>query len=127
MDFARRCTMHETDILAQAVLAQAGEAKHTPGPWVYYNTGATQHGSPVYTLTSLALSPASVHDGIWLADIRMGRPEEEVRIFEGRSNARLMAAAPDLLTACVNVLKFLNDDEAEGIKKAIIKAGGELP
>jgi hypothetical protein len=108
-------------------ISKASKAKHTPGPWAYYNTGATQQGSPVYTLTSLALSPACVHDGIWLADIRTGRPEEEVNTFEGRSNARLMAAAPDLLAACVDVLKFLNDDEAEGIKKAIIKARGELP
>lgn len=73
--------------------------QHTPGPWAYQYCKATQDGTPVFTLRSFYKSPACIHEGVWLADIRMGRHDEEVSPGEGCANARLIAAAPDLLAA----------------------------
>jgi hypothetical protein len=104
-------------------------SKHTAGPWIYYNARAHQNGSDVYTLTSLAKSPASAHNGIWLADIRQGREGDQISILEGMANARLMATAPELLAACESALRFaesIDPDEAtevlEILQAAIKKA-----
>jgi hypothetical protein len=87
--------------------AVAGGDTHTPGPWSYYNAGAHQNGSPVYTLAGRATNPACVHDGSWLADIRMGRADDGVTAAEGGANARLIASAPELLTACRAALAMI--------------------
>lgn len=83
---------------------------HTPGRWIYYNTGAHQNGTPVYTLVSIngdiATSPHGT--GEWLADIRMGYLDHErVSLPEGMANAHLMAAAPVLLRALRDAIDYL--------------------
>lgn len=61
------------------------EAKHTPGPWAHINPdGFTVRHPQVYSDTG------PVCNATWLGD---------VRIDELRANARLIAAAPELLEA----------------------------
>lgn len=80
--------------------------EHTPGPWVY-------DGSFVKSADGKALW----HSG-------MPRDERE-------ANAHLIAAAPDLLEACVNVLAYIKWDPLLGesmysrmLETAIAKATG---
>jgi len=59
------------------------QAKHTPGPW---HVGVRQAEQIVYDENGWAVANATVHHG-------------ESNIPESKANARLIAAAPDLLAA----------------------------
>lgn len=79
-------------------------AKHTPGPWIYDETWAlinAEHGSEI----------AAVH----AARGTKGEPQ---------ANARLIAAAPDLLAALVDAYERLTGDRSM-IRAAIAKATGQ--
>lgn len=87
--------------------------RHTPGPWAYWAQGKQPHGQPA----SFAVS--SEH---WrIADCRNLHEQ-------GEANARLIAAAPDLLEALENLE---NDNNAipehawNIVLAAINKARGE--
>lgn len=60
-----------------------GEAKHTPGPWIVGQKGNLRVYGP---------DGRGDHSGL-LYDVETGT------VFKGRANARLIAAAPDLLEA----------------------------
>jgi hypothetical protein len=93
------------------------KAKHTPGPWLYQPC-AGQHDFAVY----------QEENGDCVALVRK----------YDEANARLMAAAPDLLAACRDALRYLNNPEefdgdlteiafATDLENAIRKAtGGEV-
>lgn len=75
-------------------------AKHTPAPWIYDETwGLITHGET---------QVCALHSGI-------------------KANARLIAAAPELLEACKTVLKgteYMTDSDFSLIRSAIAKAEG---
>lgn len=66
------------------------KSKHTPGPWEYAPTaGHETHGQSVV-----------YNDGLSIAIV-----------YDGEANARLIAAAPDLLQACKAAVVSLIEDE----------------
>jgi hypothetical protein len=95
-------------------------AKHTPGPWIWSAGLSIWRESDSQIVSSVA------------CDSVFNPTEEEV------SNARLIAAAPDLLAAleiaegrlmCIDAQKLdtvaRNDDVIDRIRAAIAKAKGE--
>jgi hypothetical protein len=99
----------EKSLSEEPAMSRIDLPRHTPAPWVYYNARAHQNGSPVYTLTSLTADPPTVHDGIWLADVRMGRRDDAIDTREGMANAMLIASAPNLLEACRQTLAMIDE------------------
>lgn len=91
--------------------------KHTPGPWAV--------SSSLYVVSPLARMVAKC-DGMGIADLEV--PPEQMF-----ANARLIAAAPDLLTAAKDALAKLEElrfqqdteDEADVLRAAITKATTE--
>jgi len=83
-------------------------SKHTPGPWVYENYGGTVH--------------------VFL-DNEYGTPSIcKLLSFDKNANARLIAAAPELLEALERVKAtgvFLGAITQEMVDAAIAKAKGE--
>jgi hypothetical protein len=86
------------------------EAKHTPGPWRFIDDHPSRACLKVLAgdsedLASLYFAPSDLNepdeDGIWRGD------DERV------ANARLMAAAPELLAALRGALKALDAIGAE--------------
>lgn len=70
--------------------------KHTPGPWVASDWGYI-----------VADDPTGRHEDIYIAEVC--REDDEGRIvppIEQQANARLIAAAPDLLNMCERLLGF---------------------
>ena len=89
-------------------IAKHTPTRHTPGPWV-------ARGTTVFNSGCFFISDC---DGL-------GDPE---RKSMSEANARLIAAAPDLLTALQDMLDGEGDMTAERVKKAraaITKATGE--
>lgn len=99
-------------------------SKHTPGPWIALNT------HDIFTALGAKNAEGTecfADDGWHIADVDQG----DLNLDEMRANARLIAAAPELLEALVNLLKV---HEGEGGTKyhagdiaraAIAKATGE--
>jgi len=96
-------------------------SKHTPGPWTYYlaskhypNGSDNDYGRIVWAIGhgEVAQTPGRLLD------------------TEDEANARLIAAAPDLLEALEQVVNLLDyDDDSLGARMvaraAILKATGE--
>ncbi len=88
------------------------EVTHTPGPWSYFHDSCTQcesEGKAEY--------------------IVMGPPDGHHGQFSNEADARLIAAAPDLLEACDAALHWITDiDNAnrtvKQLRAAISKATG---
>jgi hypothetical protein len=93
------------------------QASHTPGPW---GTGAM--------MTRVEASPANWRVPMLIADCHAGKyaPEnEEERV----ANARLIAAAPDLLAACEAMMDKASTSYVDAerlIAAAIAKAKGGI-
>jgi len=87
-------------------------SKHTPGPWTFGHWGDDFWVSP--DSSGLTQKVARVTWG-------MGEEREE-----GRENARLVAAAPELLAALKGVLRVADrkTDEFDAARAAIAKAEG---
>jgi hypothetical protein len=101
--------------------------QHTPGPWIE-NVVPTSAGSAI-TIQSADHRIAIIYvDGI-----RKGIDDKLPRSIENRANARLIAAAPDLLEALNTWLKQYSAEEYEDCpevvqtRAAIAKATGEQP
>lgn len=95
------------------------ESKHTPGPW----TTTSIHPQRDWVNASGRAALAEV------AVVVSGREWPE-----GKANARLIAAAPDLLAACTRALGFVdsmpdNDNVglADCLRAVIAKAEGREP
>lgn len=92
------------------------DSRHTPGPWT-----ATLGYTPTVKAGDTLLAAPSAR-----ADDLGGR-----QLSELHANARLIAAAPDLLAACEEALRLLEDQRLydattdEMLRAAIHKAKGE--
>ena len=108
------------------------EAKHTPGPWC---TGSTNVPQPLYrgVIAIVEYNPDRFVS-VWVDD-----DERAWRVHEqSEANARLIAAAPDMLEALEAIRFLLNEDRGyyvsasrlnelwEMVNKAIAKAKGEV-
>jgi hypothetical protein len=97
------------------------EIKHTPGPWIT----DTSHSHEWEGIT--IWNEPSDPDGIWTTVIAHVVPDQHE---EHEANAKLIAAAPDLLAACKKMLNLLESEPAtyiyrahkEMVKSAIAKA-----
>ena len=88
---------------SQVTEKTATKAQHTPGPWSYAvgafnddDIGATCGGS---ILSDSGYYVAAVHNDVAGGDI------------VARANATLIAAAPELLEALSNLVRYSDDDE----------------
>ena len=91
-------------------------SKHTPGPWKY--------GSKLtFSENHRGFSVWQIHHGWALASVQPADADGN----EGEANARLIAAAPDLLEALKRVALILGSQHAalEVIDAAIAKAEGK--
>ncbi len=91
--------------------------KYTPGPWRYYHQ--LRGKNTAYVICSVDLSNCRVAS-IRANALGLGEGEPE-------GNARLIAAAPDLLAALKRVAQLsLGGDEVEReVRAAILKAEGD--
>ena len=84
------------------------KTKHTPGPWhVKGDTVPTAH--VVSTDTIVAMCYHAKITGWNNANIPGSHPDGPGQI-ESKANAKLIAAAPDLLEACQLIQSWLHDD-----------------
>ena len=92
-------------------------AKHTPGPWNAFNASWSE---------TFINAPGFDH-GICCLDINHATEEsQEAAEALMAANARLIAAAPDLLDACRKALYAIKGREHDQfIRDAIAKATGE--
>lgn len=102
--------------------------KHTPGPWVYPTDGT---GAPdLLIFSSVKPKNATSEYGPCVAQVRMHDVVVGfIRKGEYEANARLIAAAPDLLEALKLVLQHGRIDNSEErmnvVSAAIAKATGK--
>ena len=99
--------------------------KHTPGPW-YVGSG-TYEGRNIYSVASV-----TDDEGFTYQPIVASAEDDGIKCWD--ANARLIAAAPDLLDELLSVLDWavteqspLRNQEIESIRKVIAKATGEQP
>ena len=87
--------------------------KHTPGSWSVYNPGLRAYIT--------AKHPEPAYDGENIVVAELNGPEDAREV-----NARLIAAAPDLLAALQAVLSVADrkTDEFDKARAAIAKATG---
>lgn len=109
---------------------------HTPGPWATYFCNPGQRNGVIYS-ESLPESSASICDlvaDICIKDNDRRRGDKWVYSEQRAADARLIAAAPDLLTALDDLLAYLegyDHDYPEAAPKfdraraAIAKARGQ--
>jgi hypothetical protein len=90
---------------------------HTPGPWRYTERRDPYSGSPTYSILA--------GDYVWLADVLAAATHE------GTDNARLIAAAPELLSALIGMLDMFEQrlfgaavGRCAAAREAIAKATG---
>ena len=86
------------------------EAKHTPGPWIL--------GCEIgVDSTRIETESGKVIGAIRSREITSWEQSRPIYSWddEGFSNARLIAAAPELLSALVEIVKSLADQDDEGM------------
>ena len=104
------------------------EAKHTPGPWVIADGGPIIADSQNMIAVTLDMFDSNEDLSTWI-QTRVTRPERE-------ANARLIAAAPELLEALEELVTALDyavtrrsrarrDAAVKSARAAIAKARGE--
>lgn len=94
--------------------------KHTPGPWTMHPRG--KDGAEVRAITSVAWCGIALTHGVSGSQV--------IRADEAQANARLIAAAPDLLAACELMLTVYGlSQEAphatDVMRAAVARAKGE--
>lgn len=81
--------------------------KHTPGPWKYE---PTEPGSGDFDVLP-EVAPSNLSWGPWIASVHGRTPDMRgfVGAVESEANARLIAAAPELLEALIELRDALAD------------------
>lgn len=95
--------------------------KHTPGPWksVYRNgMAAAQYGHNVSC--DMHSGPGMVAGCDSIAEVR-GHDDDEAK-----ANARLIAAAPDLLAACERFIRAQDENDRNGLTSAAMLASAAI-
>lgn len=96
------------------------EQKHTPGEWSISRSSANRHSWRISAVVN-GRPAAIANTALWL-------PTDPQK--ESEANARLIAAAPELLAACKAVSRIIDTlpntlaDVAPAIKAAVVKAEG---
>ena len=101
-------------------------SKHTPGPWVFE---ARDGDHPLNDQDGWGC------DGLWAVDggfiLGAGPGWDSSYVAPDDADARLIAAAPELLEALVDLVAFYPPDSTDAAvtsaRAAIAKATGELP
>ena len=95
------------------------ESKHTPGPWEIRKSGFI-----------MAPDGAGQGDDVYIAEILIGPDSPEVD--EAKANARLIAAAPELLAALCEIMddvdlgiQTVGNINGKNARAAIAKAKGD--
>ena len=106
--------------------------QHTPGPWTF--SQSTEYGDKRFYIAQADGAPYTPHYSDVATLIAETVNDERKSIQE--ANARLIAAAPDLLEALQDIVKSLVDQDDEGMiehaqqmiiaRAAIAKATGEV-
>jgi len=98
-------------------------ATHTPGPWFIHERFSSDGTFDIWD------KPDALRGARWLADVKTyGGAFPDVP--EAEANARLIAAAPELLAACKEFVRKCDDGEAKSrrsyaeMSAAIAKAEG---
>jgi hypothetical protein len=100
-------------------LCKGGEVSHTPGPWTIHTDRDNQ---------DVAVGDPDFYASIMGDDWHVARVWQ---IEDSADNAKLIAAAPDLLGACLAAEKWLDgwasaEPYIDVIRAAIAKAGGSV-
>lgn len=102
-------------------------SKHTPGPWEYEPTGQTVYGISEGGCNKIVetFMVANIRGWGHLQYLPNGAEIQD-------ANGRLIAAAPDLLAACLAAKEWLDgwasaEPQLRVIENAIAKAKGETP
>jgi hypothetical protein len=111
------------------------EAKHTPGPWKADVDGPFTLGGDTVSVEAITEDGKLVRREICTLLIDTEEDEDSPEAEEDKANARLIAAAPDLLAACQNFLALYGEcdmqpeDECHKLRvmmdRAIAKAEGK--
>lgn len=116
----------EPVVTAATKVTEASAAKHTPGPWVAGTNPDWTPDVPWAVSRELVVRPAGEFPhGRWVADCGVAFDEEQ------EANARLIAAAPDLLAAArryieiCDLLGLPDDENTAATRAAIAKALGQ--
>lgn len=91
------------------------EAKPTPGTWM---VGLDSIGSPVIKAAKCTVATVS-WCGFTMGDWQKGGAKAEVKRLEITANARLLAAAPELLEALEALLVFVDHDSEDGMLQCV--------
>jgi hypothetical protein len=89
--------------------------KHTPGPWIVDNEGPIEGRPGIY---AEILDDAGPMGANIVARVCVDHPANEDLRNGGRANARLIAAAPDLLAALKGMLEDLGNPTFDALDKA---------
>lgn len=93
-------------------------AKHTPGPWGFFEDDF--EGGYTIDVPSFRRPFPEGDDPVSFRPIATVRDQQEVA-----ANARLIAAAPELLAACKRAVPQIHDDEstsAAGVRRLLLAA-----
>ena len=97
-------------------------SKHTPGPWI---GAGPSFGDPLPRYTTEIVTEREDEDGAATSICELPFHHHD---DENEANARLIAAAPELLEACKVALGIIGfGAEHDQISAAIAKATGEQP
>ena len=96
------------------------KAQHTPGPWVTNTAGSAKRGEPFKITEIYVYAPGTQDDTAICADVI-----DPVTQEPSEANARLIAAAPELLEALQYAISQVPElATVPGIRAAIAKATG---